>query len=369
MDPVGQVLVITLLASLTYAIIEGGRAGWLTAEILGLFALSACALAALIAYERSRPEPLIELRFFRSVPFSGASAIAVLSFAALGGFLFLNTLYLQKVGLSALDAGLYTLPIAAMTFIFAPISGRIVGRRGPRVGLIVGGRRDRARGRVDEQHRRNTAVGSLLPAYFVFGVGFGMVNPPITNTAVLGMPAAQAGLAAAVASTSRQVGQTLGVAVSARSQLRARARSARGSCPRATPAGGSSLRAAWRARAGPREHDRACARDSEPRRGGSRSATRRCARRGGRARGSVRQRRAPGGSAMGPSSALERAVRRAGNALLAQLPARPWRWRLHPFQEGYERFDERVRGVRAVGVVVRVAVFLVDQRHVFHRDF
>lgn len=41
-----------------------------------------------------------------------------------------------------------------------------------------------------------------------------MVNPPITNTAVLGMPEAQAGVAAAVASTSRQVGQTLGVAIS-----------------------------------------------------------------------------------------------------------------------------------------------------------
>ena len=52
-----------------------------------------------------------------------------------------------------------------------------------------------------------------MPAYFIFGIGFGMVNPPITNTAVLGMPAAQAGVAAAVASTSRQVGQTLGVAV------------------------------------------------------------------------------------------------------------------------------------------------------------
>jgi MFS family permease len=59
----------------------------------------------------------------------------------------------------------------------------------------------------------STSLASLLPAYFVFGIGFGMVNPPITNTAVLGMPPAQAGVAAAVASTSRQVGQTLGVAV------------------------------------------------------------------------------------------------------------------------------------------------------------
>jgi hypothetical protein len=47
----------------------------------------------------------------------------------------------------------------------------------------------------------------------VFGIGFGMVNAPITNTAVSGMPRDQAGVAAAVASTSRQIGQTLGVAV------------------------------------------------------------------------------------------------------------------------------------------------------------
>ncbi len=53
----------------------------------------------------------------------------------------------------------------------------------------------------------------LLPAYALFGLGFGLVNAPITNSAVSGMPLAQAGVAAAVASTSRQVGQSLGVAV------------------------------------------------------------------------------------------------------------------------------------------------------------
>ena len=53
----------------------------------------------------------------------------------------------------------------------------------------------------------------LFAAYVVFGVGFGLVNAPITNAAVSGMPRAQAGVASAIASTSRQIGQTLGVAV------------------------------------------------------------------------------------------------------------------------------------------------------------
>ena len=214
LDPAGQVLVIVLLASLTYAIIEAPSAGWLSSQTLGLFGVAAAALVALVAYEPRRGEPLLELRFFRSVPFSSASAIAVLAFAGLGGFLFLNTLYLQDVRhLSPLDAGLYTLPIAAMTLIFAPLSGRLVGRNRARSALLVGGLGVMAGGALLTGIGATTALASLLPAYFVFGIGFGMVNPPITDAAVSGMPPAQAGVAAAVASTSRQVGQTLGVAV------------------------------------------------------------------------------------------------------------------------------------------------------------
>jgi EmrB/QacA subfamily drug resistance transporter len=213
-DPVGQILVIVLLACLTYAIIEAPSSGWLSAKIVGFFSISAIATAALIAYERRRTEPLLELRFFASAPFSGATAIAVCAFAALGGFLFLNTLYLQEVrGHSPLQAGLYMLPIAGMTVIFAPISGRIVGARGGRLPLIVGGVGVAGSSLIMTGLTLSTSVWVLLLAYVIFGIGFGMVNPPITNTAVAGMPPSQAGVAAAIASTSRQVGQTLGVAV------------------------------------------------------------------------------------------------------------------------------------------------------------
>lgn len=58
-----------------------------------------------------------------------------------------------------------------------------------------------------------TSNVTLVIGYVFFGLGFGFVNAPITNTAVSGMPRTQAGVAAAVASTSRQIGGTLGVAV------------------------------------------------------------------------------------------------------------------------------------------------------------
>jgi EmrB/QacA subfamily drug resistance transporter len=214
MDPVGQVLVIVALAALTYAVIEGGRVGFGAVNIVTLFVLALACSAALVRHELRRREPLLELRFFTSAPFAGASAIAVCLSAALGGFLFMNTLYLQDVrGLSPLHAGLYMLPTAAMMIVFAPVSGRLVGRFGARPSMVAGGSAVLAGGLMLTGLAPDTPDPFLLGAYAVFGLGFALVSPPIAHTAVSGMPPAQAGVAAAVATTSRQVGLTLGVAV------------------------------------------------------------------------------------------------------------------------------------------------------------
>ncbi|MFC9929512.1 MFS transporter [Streptomyces sp. NPDC127190] len=211
-DPVGQLLVIALFGALTYAIIEAPSSG--PGTVAPFAAVALAALLALLWYEPRREEPLIDLRFFGSAPFSGATVIAISAFAALGGFLFLSTLYLQNVrGLDALHAGLWMLPMAAPTFLCAPLSGRLVGSRGPRLPLLIAGTAMTASAALFAVFEAETSNVTRLIGYVLFGIGFGFVNAPITNTAVSGMPRAQAGVAAAVASTSRQLGQTLGVAV------------------------------------------------------------------------------------------------------------------------------------------------------------
>ncbi len=213
-DPVGQALVMVTLATLVYGIIEGPVRGWTAPEIIGCFAAAAAAGAGFAAYEGRAREPLLDVRFFRSAPFSGATMIAVSAFAGLGGFLLLSTIYLQDVrGLSALHAGLYMLPMAAMTAICSPLSGRIVGSRGPRLPLIGAGIAITVSAITLTRLTAGTSPASLVVSYLLFGLGFGLVNAPITNTAMSGMPRTQAGVAAAVASTSRQVGSSLGVAV------------------------------------------------------------------------------------------------------------------------------------------------------------
>ena len=213
-DPVGQALVIVLLGSLTFGIIEAPVRGWSSPVIVGSFAAAAVSLVGLLLYEPRRRDPLIDLRFFRSIPFSGAVVIAVAAFAAFGGFLFLNTLYLQEVrGLSPVEAGAGTLPMALVTVVSAPLAGRLVGRRGARLPLAIAGVCLVVACALLAGIEPDTPYLQLFVAYAVFGLGFGFVNAPVTNTAVSGMPRAQAGVAAAIASTSRQVGATLGVAI------------------------------------------------------------------------------------------------------------------------------------------------------------
>jgi EmrB/QacA subfamily drug resistance transporter len=224
-DPVGQALVLIGLATLTWGVIEGPHEGWGSGLILALFATATVAILAFVLYEPRRRDPLLELRFFRSVPFSSATLLGVSAFSCFSGFLFLNALYLQQVrGFSAFQTGLFTLPLAIMMVVLSPWSGRLVGRYGSRPSLLASGGGFVASTLILTGLGQHTSARWLLLAYALFGVGLGMVNPAISNSAVAGMPLSQAGVAAAIASTSRQVGAAIGVAVAGTIVAMSRAR-------------------------------------------------------------------------------------------------------------------------------------------------
>lgn len=213
-DPVGQGLGMAFLFGLVYVLIEGPVRGWTDARIVVVAGVAALAFAVFLRYESRRHDPFIDLRFFRSVPFASATMIAVCAFASWGAFLFMISLYLQiERGFSAMHTGLIYLPIAIGALIFSPLSGRLVGRFGARPSLLVAGTLITAATLLLTRLTVTTAVWQLLVVFAVFGIGFSMVNAPITNAAVSGMPTDRAGAASAVASTSRQVGVSVGVAL------------------------------------------------------------------------------------------------------------------------------------------------------------
>ena len=213
-DPVGQTLVIIALVSLVYALIEGPAHGWGSPQILGPIVLAVVAVVTITVYERGRQEPFIDVRFFRSVPFASASITAVLGFSAYGAFLFVTALYLQQVrGLSPATTGAWMLPLALATLLASLISGRMVARFGTRPSLVLSGILLALSGMMLTTLTDHFPTPALLATYAVFGFGFGTINAPITATAVAGMPLSQAGVAAGIASTSRQTGYAIGVAV------------------------------------------------------------------------------------------------------------------------------------------------------------
>jgi EmrB/QacA subfamily drug resistance transporter len=213
-DPIGQTLVFLGLATLTYAVIEGPHNHWSSPTILALFATAAASLVAFLLYEPRRSDPLVDLRFFRSIPFAAAAILGVLAFSCFAAFLFLNTLYLQQArGLSAFTTGLCTLPLAIAMFLCSLLSGRMVASHGPRPSVLLAGAGFLASALILTHLIPATPLLLLLLAYALFGTGLGMINPAISNSAIAGMPLSQTGVAAAIASTSRQVGAAMGVAV------------------------------------------------------------------------------------------------------------------------------------------------------------
>ncbi len=213
-DPLGQALVMAALGTLSYAIIEGPGRGWGSAPIVACFAVAAAALAAFGRHERRREQPLVDLRFFRSLPFSGAAATAVAGMAAFAGFLFLVTLYLQDVrGYRPLEAGLFLVPMALVMAACAPLAGRVIARHGTRLPLVIAGAWVTLGGVLLAFLGRSSPPWYVLAACVALGVGMGWLNAPVTASAVAGMPRSQAGVASGIASTSRQVGSSLGVAV------------------------------------------------------------------------------------------------------------------------------------------------------------
>jgi EmrB/QacA subfamily drug resistance transporter len=214
-DPVGQALVILVLGGTVGAIISSGRLGWASPVILGLLAAAVLGTAGILGYEPRRADPLLELRLFRSVPFSAAIAMALWALCAFGGFLFVTTLYLQDVrGMPPLAAGLCLLPVGLLVVVLGPVTGRRVARRGPRLPLAAAGAALALGGAASLWLGPGTPLPAVLAIYLLFGAAVGAVNPPITNSAVSGLPASMAGVAASLASAGRQTGTTLGVAIS-----------------------------------------------------------------------------------------------------------------------------------------------------------
>src|SRR5271154_6726454 len=198
---------------LVFALIQGNEYGWGSTRILSFLITSAVLLALFLIVELRQRRPMLDLSLFRRPAFAGASIVAFsVSASMFSMFLFL-TLYIQDVlGYGPLQAGLRFLPVTLLSFVVAPIAGRLSVRVPIRLllsaGLLL----------VSAGLLTMTAVDAssgwtvLVPGFLLAGAGIGLINPPLASTAVGVVHHSRSGMASGINNTFRQVGIATGVA-------------------------------------------------------------------------------------------------------------------------------------------------------------
>jgi EmrB/QacA subfamily drug resistance transporter len=212
-DWAGFVTFSLALAALVYGLIRSQPDGWGSAGVIGSLVAAAVLLVAFLIVELRSAHPMFDLGLLRVPTFSGGLIAAFAMSASLFSMLTFLVLYLQNIlGYSALDTGLRFLPLTGMIFVCAAIAGRLVDHVparwliGPGFVLVGAGL----------LLMRGIEVGDtwthLLPGFIFAGVGAGLINVPLANTAVGVVEPARAGMASGINSTLRQVGIATGVA-------------------------------------------------------------------------------------------------------------------------------------------------------------
>jgi EmrB/QacA subfamily drug resistance transporter len=212
-DWIGLVTFSGSLFLLVFALIQGNEKGWGSTRILGFLIGSVVLFALFLLAERRQQRPMLDLTLFRRPAFAGASIVAfAVSSSMFAMFLYL-TLYIQDVlGYSPLQAGLRFLPITLLTFVIAPVSGKLSVRLPVRlllgVGLLLVSAGLLAMTAVDASSGWTT----LIPGFLLGGAGVGLINPPLASTAIGVVHHSRSGMASGINNTFRQVGIATGIA-------------------------------------------------------------------------------------------------------------------------------------------------------------
>ncbi|REE96902.1 MFS transporter [Thermomonospora umbrina] len=213
-DVPGTVTFTAGAAGLTYGLIRAGELGWTAASVVWPLAAGAVALVLFVVVEIRRPDPMLDLRLFRSSSFAALMvASALMTFAAFAYSPFLS-LWLQSVlELSAIQAGLVFLPLSAVAFVVAGAGGRLVHEASPRpvigIGLLLIGAGMAGQAVLTE----DSGWAAILVGLAVVGVGVGLATPVVSSAAMAAVPVERSGMAAGAANSFRQLGFALGVAV------------------------------------------------------------------------------------------------------------------------------------------------------------
>ncbi len=214
-DIPGCVFSLAGLFALIYGIIQAGIDGWTAHNVLYAFAAAVVLLTAFAFWELHSTHPMLPLRFFKNMSFTGANiALTLVAFSLFGCFFFLSQ-YLQTVhGYGPLQAGVRLLPMAIAAFLGAMSSAWIAQKLGTKLTVALGILTAAAglyyfyRIAAVDTNYLYIAIGMCITA-----LGIGVTMSSATNSIMGSVPVDEAGVGSAMNDTNRQIGGALGVAI------------------------------------------------------------------------------------------------------------------------------------------------------------
>ena len=213
LDPVGLVTLTGGLLALVLGLIEGNQRGWSSVFIVSLLTVAVLLLIAFVASQAVERNGMVDLTLFRRPAFVGAQTTAFTISASMFAMFLYLTLYLQNIlGLTPLQTGLRFLPLSIISFVAAPIAGRLSSRVPIRILLGTGLALNAVAMWLMSRVSTSSDWTVLLPGFIVAGIGIGLVNAPLASTAVSTVRQERAGMASGINNTFRQVGIATGIA-------------------------------------------------------------------------------------------------------------------------------------------------------------
>jgi EmrB/QacA subfamily drug resistance transporter len=214
-DFAGTVLIAAVLVPLVLALSEGNDWGWGSLATIGCVVISIAATGAFVAVERRVSAPLVNLALLRNRVLVGATLAILIVAGAINALMYVLSLYFQNpsaLGLSALEAGLATLPAAAGMIAITPLITPLAVKIGTRAAIVVGFALSAVGCAAFVFVKASWEYAAFVAPMVAIAVGLGLANGPASSASTATVSRDEVGQASGISNMARYIGAAVSVA-------------------------------------------------------------------------------------------------------------------------------------------------------------
>jgi EmrB/QacA subfamily drug resistance transporter len=212
----GLITMTVFLVCLLLALTQGHKEEWTSHYIMGLFVISGLALVLFVVIELSVADPVVDLRLYRSVPFTMGCLLAFLNTMVFRGAGFLMGVFVQHtLQYTPIHAGFMTAPSGIAFGSMSYLAGKLSDRFGPRVPIIIGMMLFIGTFFWYAHMNRWSSTFEILQVMTLRPFSYGWTNSPTNFAALRALPDTEVRMGSGLFSLVRGIASSFGVAMGA----------------------------------------------------------------------------------------------------------------------------------------------------------